>query len=146
MNQLTLSTEEIKKINDRHIHDVDKWYRIMEGISSRLISVREGIISLEVLINFTETHDPEKTTSKISETWRRFNPELGGAALIEVSVYKTRQLKGLLIKAEDCSSAFLDDIMIRLKEEPERKLVFIYRKVINNTKSLLEYSPKTSEN
>ena len=46
-----LSDQEVSKINTKHIHSVDKFFRMHAGVGSDLLSVKNDTMVLEINVN-----------------------------------------------------------------------------------------------
>jgi len=46
-----LSKQEVSEINSKHLHSVDKHYRMHTGVGSQLLSVKNDTLVLEINVN-----------------------------------------------------------------------------------------------
>ena len=79
--------ETLSAINDRHMHAIDKMYRMFAGLSSHLLAYEEGTLTLQVHHSKRWPKDPVTTAQQLAESWIRFNPELKEAHTYMVYVH-----------------------------------------------------------
>ena len=95
-----LSKQEVSAINSKHLHTVDKLYRINAGVGSDLLSVKNDTMVLEVNINdqWLEKKTLEQTSNQFLTCWKKFNSVLQKSRYYTVYVYNTSPL-GFMISA-----------------------------------------------
>lgn len=70
---------DIQKINKRHFEETDSHYRVSMGLTSKLLSYKNGIFHLEVTMGHKWTKNYNATASEISHIWKTNHPELSHA-------------------------------------------------------------------
>ncbi len=88
-----MKRELINKIADRHLMEIDKYYRIFSGLSSDLDDYSDDTIYLTVKRNSKWAKGNETTARQIARNWRKVNPELRNAKKFHVTIIK-RNLNG----------------------------------------------------
>jgi len=68
----------VSTINNRHICSVDKYYRMMAGLSSELTFFNEETLYLRIQTTEMWKKRPGVTARQLAECWRSFNVELSG--------------------------------------------------------------------
>lgn len=141
-NNKTLTEDAVSAIATKYIHNYDKLYRMYSGISSRLKSCNNGIITLEI-------HNSERTKSSDFNTAREFalkwvcrNTELKQAEGFVVYFYKTVST-GFAIPAEGADESTLQQLISELKESKPTKLLGIYSGLLSE-EQIEEYNRKHS--
>ena len=77
----------LSTVSDKHIHGVDKFYRMFAGLSSYLLSYENGIIELEIRFSKRWPKPVEETALQLANSWRR-NDLLQKAKGYHVHLYK----------------------------------------------------------
>ena len=129
---MTLSENEIKKINEEHIWGVDKWNRMCAGLASCLKKYEDDIIYIE--IENTEKVRPSnfETAESIVQSWLGGVSELRQAKGWVVCFYKTNASTGFLIGFNDLENKdIVASIVNQVKVEKELQLVGIFSGVFN---------------
>ena len=132
MKNLNLSTKQVETINHNHIHNVDKLYRMNAGISSRLLSVINGIALLEIEIHSGWKKSNEVTARQFIESWRNFNPDLKGMDGWEVRIYTSEKIAGFTIHSNEGDSIRTQQKIDQMNSDPERYLVLVYKLYSDN--------------
>ena len=88
---------DIKAISQRHIHRIDKLYRMHGGLSSELVSYESGVIELEIRKGKRWPKPPEVTARQLAECWRSSNQELSGAVAFVVHLYEQETSTGFSV-------------------------------------------------
>lgn len=132
MKNLNLSSEKIEAINDDHIHAIDKLYRMHAGISSRLVSVKQGVALIEVDTNSKWPKSNEVTASQFIESWNNHNPDLMEVDGWEVRIYINKKIAGFTISVNEIDSPELQEKINQINGNPEKNLVHIYRAYNDN--------------
>ena len=115
---------DLEQINHRHIHGIDKFFRMFGGAASQLLSFDDGILELEVrLDNRANRSTPAAMARKLADSWHR-EPELRSATGFLVHVYKTMRPLGFAIPASGRSKKTLMEDLVRqarklAKEHPD---------------------------
>jgi len=67
-----ISDKEVSKINSKHLHTVDKLYRMNAGVGSNLICVKDGTMVLEVNINnkWLAIKNLKQTSIQFLNSWK----------------------------------------------------------------------------
>jgi len=104
---------DIRAISQRHIHSVDKLYRMCAGVASELISYESGVIELEVRKGKRWTKTPEVTARQFAESWRKGNRELADAVAFLVHIYDKPTPPGFSVPADSLSD---DDAIAALAD------------------------------
>mgnify|MGYP000956125444 CR=1 FL=1 len=89
-----LSDQEVSKINSKHIHSVDKFYRMHTGVGSNLLSVKDDTMVLEVNINdkWLTKKTLEHTPIQFLNCWKEYNNVLQNCKYYIVYIYKSSPL------------------------------------------------------
>lgn len=66
----------IDQINRRHFTQTDMYYRVSYGVSSKLLSYKQGIFELEIIIGRKWDKDYNSTAFELANCWRSQNEEL----------------------------------------------------------------------
>jgi len=111
---------DIKAISQRHIHRIDKLYRMCAGLSSDLVSYESGVIELEIRKGKRWPKPPEVTARQLAECWRHSNRELSGAVAFVVHIYEQRTPTGFSVPAgqlqdKEAVSVFAESIRQLIK-------------------------------
>lgn len=77
----------LKKINHKHIHSVDKFYRMYGGLSSSLTDYKDETIYLAIHISPRWNKDASTTAQQLAECWKTCNTELFAAKYYCVHIY-----------------------------------------------------------
>ena len=77
---------DIEKINRKHTMENDMYYRVGFGLSSRLLSYRNGIISLEVVMGKKWKKDYNSTAVELANCWKKTHGELSHAIACKVYI------------------------------------------------------------
>ena len=62
---------DIERLNRKHIIENDMYYRVGFGLSSKLISFRNGVFSLEVVIGKKWNKDYSATAVELANVWKK---------------------------------------------------------------------------
>ena len=127
MKNLTLTDERVKTITHKHMHAVDKLYRMHAGISSDLIAVKNGIAQLEVRIHSGWKKPHEVTIDQFITLWTNHISELKEIDGWQVKVYTSEKIAGFTISPSAIDSPELQKRLDLLNAEPERTLIYVYR-------------------
>ena len=101
---------DLEQINHRHIHGIDKFYRMFGGAASRLLSFEYGILELEVRLDErAHRSTPVAMARKLADSWHR-EPELVHATGFLIHVYKAVRPLGFAIPANRCSKKTLVEL------------------------------------
>ena len=65
-NTFSLTEQEVKQLNDRHIGGVDKWLRMFMGLASEVNKVENNVIHLEVVYSNKVKHSKAEI---VARTW-----------------------------------------------------------------------------
>lgn len=108
-----LSDQEVSKINTKHIHSVDKLYRMHAGVGSNLLSVKDDTMVLEVNINdkWLTKKTLEHTPIQFLNCWKEYNNDLQNCKYYIVYIYKSSPL-GFTISP----NATNEEIALQLKK------------------------------
>jgi hypothetical protein len=113
-----LSKQEVSKINSKHLHSVDKLYRMNAGVGSSLLSVKDDTMVLEVNINdkWLTIKTLEQISIQFLNNWKENIKELQKCKYYVVYVYKTSPL-GFTISP----NATEEEIALKLKKFNSRE-------------------------
>jgi hypothetical protein len=92
-NTLSLTNQEVKELNDRHIGGVDKWLRMFMGLASEITKVEDNVIHLQVVYSNTVKQSKAEI---VACTWLKSpkNAFLRKADTIVVTEYTDRGKPG----------------------------------------------------
>lgn len=91
-------------ISRRHIHGIDKLYRMHAGLSSELVSYESEVIELEIRHGARWKKSPEVTARQMADCWRNHNPELSAAVAFLVHIYEKPTPPGFCVPAKQLKS------------------------------------------
>ena len=77
MEKLNYSTKQLEQINHLHLHAVGKLYLKYAGVSSKITAVRNGIVSLNVMVNGQWEKSVDITAKQFINDWQK-SPVLQG--------------------------------------------------------------------
>ena len=117
----------IKDINTKHIHAVDKHYRMYSGLSSQLLDYVDNTIILEITINERWQKDSNTTAKQLADSWKKFNPELSSALHYLVHVIHSKKTTGFVLNFEELKNKKLISDLIRK-----------FNDVVNPSESIIE--------
>jgi hypothetical protein len=103
--------DNLKAINTRHMHAIDKMYRMFAGLSSHLLAYEEGTLTLQVHHSKRWTKDPLTTAKQLAESWFFHNPEFKDAHTYSVYVHSSTYETGFFFtpaKRKDNDSLFTE--------------------------------------
>jgi len=89
LHYIPMEKTHIEDINRRHIHSVDKLYRMHGGLSSKLLDFNNGTIYTQIHTTDLWTKSPLLTAFQLVQCWVDFNPELNTAWKFHVSFYSS---------------------------------------------------------
>jgi len=99
------TTAQIETINSFYIRNIDKYFRMFAGLSSRLTRYDEDVIYLEIVNNQTHLLSTYNTAVVFAYKWKNHNPELNDA-------------KGFVVIFKDSDSP--QGFAFRATESPEK--------------------------
>jgi hypothetical protein len=67
---------DIERLNKRHSQENDMYYKVGFGLSSRLLSFRNGVFSLEIVIGKKWCKDYNSTAIELAHVWKKTHDEL----------------------------------------------------------------------
>ena len=113
-----LLDKEVSKINTKHIHSVDKFFRMHAGIGSDLLSVKDDTMVLEINVNdkWLTKKTLEQTSIQFLNDWKKYNDVLQKCKYYVVYIYKTSPL-GFTISP----NATEEEIALKLKKFNSRE-------------------------
>lgn len=113
-----LSKQEVSEINSKHLHSVDKFYRMHAGVGSKLLSVKNDTLTLEIDVNdkWLAKKTLEQTSIQFLKSWKDFNKELQKCNYYIVNIYKSSPL-GFTIDIKTPK----EDIALKLKRFNSKK-------------------------
>ena len=89
--------EELKPINHRHIHAIDKLYRMHAGASTHLTALHDGVFELETRIDHRKRNvSNERFAENIARSWHR-NAELRACLECRIRFYQSAGPSGFTI-------------------------------------------------
>jgi hypothetical protein len=97
------------------------------GISSQLISVKNGIALLEVEIHSGWKKPNEVTAKQFIESWSNHNPDLKEVDGWEVRIFTSEKIAGFTISPKALNTPDLQKKIDLMNANPERYLVYIYK-------------------
>ena len=108
-----LSKQKVSEINSKHLHSVDKLYRMHAGVGSTLLSVENDTMALEINVNdqWLTRKTLEQTSSQFLNSWKQFNKELQKCNYYIVNIYKSRPL-GFTIDSKTTK----EEVQLKLKK------------------------------
>ena len=108
-----LSKKKVSEINSKHLHSVDKLYRMHAGVGSKLLSVKNDTLTLEINVNdqWLTKKTLEQTSIQFLKSWKDFNKELQKCNYYIVNIYKSSPL-GFTINIKTSK----EDIALKLKK------------------------------
>ena len=114
-----LSKKKVSEINLRHLHSVDKFYRMHAGVGSKLLSVEKDTLTLEIDVNdkWLTKKTLEQTSIQFLKSWKDFNKELQKYNYYIVNIYKSSPL-GFTIDIKTPK----EDIALKLKKLNSKKV------------------------
>ncbi len=80
----------IDHINRRHFTKTDMYYRVSYGVSSKLISYKQGIFEIEVVIGSKWKKEYNATAYEMASCWRNKNQELSKSVGCKVYIIDAR--------------------------------------------------------
>ena len=91
---LNLSKQEVSEINSKHLHSVDKFYRMHAGVGSQLLSVKNDTLVLEITINdqWLTKKTLEQTSIQFLNDWKEHIKELQKCKYYIVYINKSSPL------------------------------------------------------
>lgn len=113
----------LEEINERHIRNIDKYFRSREGAASNLTGFHAGFIYLDIRVDDRLRVPIEAITRNIANSWRR-ERELNGAVAYCASIYKSARWSGYLL-GPDATSHQKEEAIRRMKEPANPPDVFI---------------------
>ena len=89
-----LSKQEVSEINSKHLHSVDKLYRMHAGVGSQLLSVKNDTLVLEINVNdqWLTKKTLEQTSIQFLNSWKQNIKELQKCKYYIVNIYKSSPL------------------------------------------------------
>lgn len=81
----------IEELNRKHFVETDMYYRIGYGLSSKVLSYKNGIFILEVVIGKKWSKNHNITAQEIAYMWRDAYDELNQAIGCKVFIIDTKQ-------------------------------------------------------
>ena len=122
-----LTKEQIEKINDFHILNIDKFYREWAGMASQLKAYKNGRIILEVENTGMKIKSTYNTAVSLANTWKKFNPGLSNATGFVVIFKKRTTPTGFIFRMLE------DEKEVRfLKADEQGKLFETIERIKNN--------------
>ena len=88
MKTLNFDPDKVKSINRKYVHAVDKLYRMHGGLSSDLLSVKDGVGHLKISINSRWKKDPYRSVLHIINHRIGYDPILAEINQWQVVVHK----------------------------------------------------------
>ena len=82
---------DIQKINRKHYMETDIYYRLNRGLSSKLLQFQNGIIQIEVYINYKWNKNYNATAVEIANCWKNTYPELNHALGCKVFIHDIKR-------------------------------------------------------
>lgn len=77
---------DIEKINRKHSMETDMYYKVGFGLSSKLLSYRNGVFSLEVVLGKKWKKDYNSTAIELANCWKNTHRELAKAIACKVFI------------------------------------------------------------
>ena len=114
-NTLSLTDQDIKALNDRHIGGVDKWLRMFMGLASEVTKVENNVIHLEVVYSNKVKHSKAET---VACTWLKSpnNAFLLQADTLIVKEYTDRGKPGDVVVFEEGMNQKEAEEMLNVQE------------------------------
>ncbi len=133
-----LLDEDISAFNTIHICGSDKWYRMIIGRSSKLISYRNRFVEFELRYSIERAPRPQKSEilQQIgSWTW---NELLGRAERYIVHVYENRYAEGLLVPSSQATPDNAEKIVAAIQSMLRPKVDIKVDEISGNWTDLVE--------
>ena len=113
-----LSKQEVSKINSKHLHSVDKLYRMHTGVGSQLLSVKNDTLVLKINVNdqWLTKKTLEQTSIQFLNSWKQNIKELQKCKYYIVYIYKSSPL-GFTIDIKTTK----EEIALKLKKFNSKK-------------------------
>lgn len=96
MNNFSLSKEKASGLRYLFIQGVDKYYRMAGGMSSELISLREGVLNLEVEVFQPSKKSVGEIAAQFFQSYRNFDGLLAQASSYRIKIQLSGQGKNLI--------------------------------------------------
>ena len=80
----------IEEINKKHFIKTDMFFRVGQGLSSKLIKYDHGIIYLELEVRAKWTKSVDSAAFAIAQSWRNEHPEFEDAVASKVFIIDSR--------------------------------------------------------
>ena len=93
METISFSKKQVKEADRNFVYNVDKLYRMYGGLSSKLVSIHEGVASLELRITERWKKEAEETARQIVNNRLSFDERLKEVILWRVRVYDFREME-----------------------------------------------------
>ncbi|MDG1100009.1 MAG: hypothetical protein P8N29_02250 [Saprospiraceae bacterium] len=77
---------DIERLNKRHSQENDMYYKVGFGLSSRLLSFRNGVFSLEIVIGKKWCKDYNSTAIELAHVWKKTHDELSYSIACKVFI------------------------------------------------------------
>ena len=89
-----LSKQKVSEINSKHLHSVDKFYRMHAGVGSELLSVENDTLVLEINVNdqWLTKKTLEQTSQQFLNSWKQNIKELQKCKYYIVLINKSSPL------------------------------------------------------
>ena len=113
----------LEEINERHVRNIDKYFRNREGAASNLTGFHAGFIYLDIRVDDRLRVPIEAITRNIANSWRK-EKELSGAVAYCASIYKSARWSGFLL-GPDATVRQKEEAIRRMKEPANEPDVFI---------------------
>lgn len=82
---------DLERINRKHFAETDMYYRVGYGLSSKLLSFKQGTIHLEVVLGYKWDKGYASTAVELAECWKTSHPELKNAVACKVYIIDAKK-------------------------------------------------------
>jgi len=81
----------IEEINRKHFIETDMYYRVGFGLTSRLLHVKNGVFTIEVVLSKKWSKDYNATAQELAYLWKKTHKELALCLACRVYIIDAKQ-------------------------------------------------------
>ena len=124
MEKVSLTQEQLKAINGYHVRIIDKWYRMLYGISSKLTNVKDGVASLRININPRWKKSNKETALHFIKNWRNAHEEFKDIDSWNVQVFLVQNIAGYIVHMDEVNTEKTRKLIDLMNADPKPQLIF----------------------
>ena len=130
---MKITKEKVREINNKHMFETDKWFRMNGGISSTLIDYKNDIAHIEIKNTESRFKSDINLTVKIRDSWKRtFDSSLKEIKGFVFYLYKTNKSTGFMVVPKTVKTQkSIKELTDKMNVVEELILVGIFSGVMN---------------